>query len=190
MKLKNLVGWSSALCLSAGIVQAQETNQTEKLEKQLKEMQENFEKQQRELRDSFEKMMRQQQEQIDALKKQIATATNAVTGTVQTNQAAEAEKKKLEQQLAVELQTNQPPVAAQPNAPPLTTAWSPAQPLTIARAGSAYMNISFDALTDFGWSSASDPSQFLELGDKFINLPRFLGHDLQTDPFNAGARVL
>src|SRR5439155_14884093 len=43
--------------------------------------------------------------------------------------------------------------------------WSPAQPLTIARAGSAYMNISFDALMDVGGSSASDPSAFLQLGD-------------------------
>ena len=33
------------------------------------------------------------------------------------------------------------------------------------RAGSAYMNISFDALMDFGWSTAADPSKQLQLGD-------------------------
>jgi hypothetical protein len=43
--------------------------------------------------------------------------------------------------------------------------WSPAEPLTIARAGSAYMNLSFDALMAVGWSTAPDPSQALELGD-------------------------
>ena len=43
MNLRNLLGWSSALCLTAVIVQAQETNNVEKFEKQLKQLQENFE---------------------------------------------------------------------------------------------------------------------------------------------------
>src|SRR5437762_176615 len=71
MKLKNLLGWSSALCLSAAMVQAQEATDAEKFNKQLKQMQENFEKQQRDLRESFERMLREQQAQIDALKKQV-----------------------------------------------------------------------------------------------------------------------
>ncbi|HTL15677.1 MAG TPA: hypothetical protein VL793_00490, partial [Patescibacteria group bacterium] len=50
-------------------------------------------------------------------------------------------------------------------APELSQAWSPSQPITLARAGSAYMNVSFDALMDVGWSTASDPSQALQLGD-------------------------
>ena len=61
MKLKNLLGLSSALCLSALTLQAQETNQIEQLQKQLKQTQESFERQQREMRESFEKMMRDQQ---------------------------------------------------------------------------------------------------------------------------------
>src|SRR5207247_1284420 len=65
---------------------------------------------------------------------------------------------------AAELQKNQPAAAPTPAAPS-APAWSPAQPLTIARAGSAYMNISFDVLMDVGGSSASDPAQFLQLGD-------------------------
>src|SRR5207249_1976577 len=60
--------------------------------------------------------------------------------------------------------SNQPVTPAQTTTPPSTT-WSPSQPLTVARAGSAYMNISFDALLDFGGSTASDPSRFLQLGD-------------------------
>jgi hypothetical protein len=93
MKLKNSLGWSSALLLSAMIAQAQETNKVdefnkklqelqERFEKQQRELRENFEKQQRELRESFEKMNREQQAQIEALKKQIAAgATNAVPST-------------------------------------------------------------------------------------------------------------
>src|SRR6185369_2998485 len=76
-------------------------------------------------------------------------------------QNAEAEKKKLEQQLAAELTPPTPPGAAPAPAP----GFSPAEPLTLARAGSAYMNISFDALMDAGASTAHDPSAFLQLGD-------------------------
>jgi hypothetical protein len=158
MKLKKLLGLSLALCLGAFVLQAQETDSA-KLNEQLKQMQEKFEKQQREMRESFETMIREQQAQIEALTKRINELVK--------QQGAEAEKKKLEQQLASELQQNQPstavPTAATSSAP--ATAWSPSQPLTIARAGSAYMNISFDTLMDVGWSSASDPSEMLQLGD-------------------------
>src|SRR5882672_2117355 len=78
MKIRNILEWSCALCLSALVAQAQEANPNEKLEKKLKEMQESFDKQQREMRESFERMLRQQQEEIDKLKKQVtAPPTNA-----------------------------------------------------------------------------------------------------------------
>src|SRR5438309_231857 len=82
MNLRNLLGWSSALCLSIVIVQAQETNNVEKFEKQLKQLQENFDKQQREMRESFERMLHEQQAQIEALKTQIAAGTNAAVAAV------------------------------------------------------------------------------------------------------------
>src|SRR4030095_7062415 len=83
MKLKNFWAWSSALCLSAISLQAQETNEVEKLSKQLKQMQENFEKQQREMRENLDRLVREQQVQIDALKKQLeASKTNAPLATV------------------------------------------------------------------------------------------------------------
>lgn len=93
MRLKNLLGVSSALFLSAMAAQAQETTNSTNLNQQLKELQERFEKQQRELRESFEKqqrelletfekMSREQQAQIEALKKQIGPgATNAPPAT-------------------------------------------------------------------------------------------------------------
>jgi uncharacterized membrane-anchored protein YhcB (DUF1043 family) len=78
--------------LGASIAQAQETNQLEKFDKQLKEIQESFDKQQREMRENFERLLRDQQAQIDALKQQLANATNTVAGTVPTNQPPVAEQ--------------------------------------------------------------------------------------------------
>jgi septal ring factor EnvC (AmiA/AmiB activator) len=81
MNLKYLIGWSSALCLSAMVAQAQETNEVDKLDQRLKQIQESFEKQQREMRESFERLIREQQAQIESLKKQLANIpTNAVAG--------------------------------------------------------------------------------------------------------------
>src|SRR5258706_2857767 len=146
MKLRYL--WPSALCLSACLVQAQDTNEVGQLKQQLQQLQENFERAQRE-----------QRQQIEALTKKLDELTK--------QQTAEAEKKKLEQELAAQLSSNQPPASAQAptSAAPLATgAWSPEQPLTIARAGSAYMNLKFDALMAVGWSTASDPSHILNPG--------------------------
>ena len=64
MKLKNILGWSSALFLSAIIAQAQETNDSAKFNQQLQELQEKFEKQQGELRESFEKQQRELRESL------------------------------------------------------------------------------------------------------------------------------
>jgi hypothetical protein len=43
--------------------------------------------------------------------------------------------------------------------------WSPAQPIPLMRAGVTYMNLSFDALVDVGWSTVADVVKELELGD-------------------------
>ena len=143
MNLKILSG--AALLLTAALASAQtQTNEVEALKRQLQQMQENF-----------ERVQKEQREQIDALTKKLDELTH--------QQQAEAEKKKLEQELAADLQKNQP--ATPGPAPVPQTAWSPSQPLTVARAGPAYLNLSFDALMDVGGSTASDPSQFLELGD-------------------------
>ncbi|MBI3850762.1 MAG: hypothetical protein HY298_10890 [Verrucomicrobia bacterium] len=135
-----------ALGLGSSMIQAQDANQVEQLKKQLQLMQ-----------DNFEKVQREQRQQIESLQKQLDELTK--------RQSAEVEKKKLERELAVELQkgqaTNAPPAAANQ----VTASWSPSQPITLARAGSAYMNISFDALMDAGWSTAPDPSAMLQLGD-------------------------
>ena len=139
MKFRWLI-FTSAFCAGTAALCAQETNDVEPLKRQLRQMQENFERNQRE-----------QKEQIDALTRKLDELTR--------QQGAEAEKKKLEQEPAATLRTN-PPAATAP-----ASSWSPAQPITVARAGSAYMNISFDTLMDVGGSTQTDPSKQLELGD-------------------------
>jgi TolA-binding protein len=163
---------------SAWQARGQATNEVDELKRQLRQLQENV-----------ERMQREQRQQIEALTKKLDELTK--------QQAAEAEKKKLEQELAAELQrsdgTNQVAATAGPEpARPFTAGWSPAQPLTVARAGPAYMNISFDALMDVGTSTASDPSQFLELGDHDPNTRGFsmpnaeLALDGAVDPYFKG----
>ena len=152
MKLKFIVGLSSVLCVSVMTAQAQETNEVEQLKQEMLLMKE-----------SFEKAQNEQHQKIETLTQKL--------DTVLRQQDAEVEKKKLEQQMAAELQTN--PAGPQASAP-LSPSWSPSQPLTIARAGSAYMNISFDAMMAVGGSTAADPSAFLQLGD----------HDPQKNGFS------
>jgi hypothetical protein len=137
MKLMKWFGLLFALCLSAAPITAQETNQVEQLKKQLQELQ-----------SSFQKAQEQQRQQIETLQKQIETLLQR-------------------EALPTNRQGNVPPTAAT-NIIALAgdnKSWSSAQPITLARAGAAYMNVSFDALTDFGWSTASDPSARLQLGD-------------------------
>ena len=93
--------------------------------------------------------------------------------------------RQMEQKLE-SLEQNPPtaaPPAANPAIPPATepatapaTPWSPSQPLTIARAGSAYMNISFDGLFAAGGSTARDIDGGTQLG----------GHDPKQRGFTVG----
>ena len=91
MKLKNLLGVSSALCLCVTIAQAQETNEVEQLKQQLQQMQENF-----------EKIETEQQRQIDALQKQLkalaqkqVAVTNVVVASGPTNTVSPEQIKEL-----------------------------------------------------------------------------------------------
>ena len=83
MKLKKILGWSSALCLCAMIAQAQETNQPADLDQRLIQMQEKFEQRERELEARFDKKTAAQDAEIEALKKQLAgPATNPPAPTM------------------------------------------------------------------------------------------------------------
>ncbi|MEI6074232.1 MAG: hypothetical protein WCS94_01575 [Verrucomicrobiota bacterium] len=130
-----------ALMVGVSCLRAQDTNQVAQLQQQLRQMQENF-----------ERIQRDQSAQIAALAEKLKALTE--------QQSAETEKKSLEAKLAAGM-------AATPanSPPPEKAAWSPASPITVARTGSAYMNMSFDAMMAAGGSTVSDPSSQLQLGD-------------------------
>ena len=119
---------------------AQEANETEALKRQLKEATEKFEKALQEHRQTIELLSKKleavQQQQQGAATNRNQTALPASPQTAITAAPASAYQR-----------------------------WSPSQPITLARAGSAYMNVSFDALMDFGWSTDPDVSKRLNLGD-------------------------
>jgi hypothetical protein len=139
MKIMKWFGLLSTFCLSATALAAQETNQVEQLKKQLQELQ-----------SGFQKVQEQQRQQIEALQKQIETLLQREASL--TNRPGD---------LAPAASTN----VIAPASAGDRKSWSPAQPVTLARAGAAYMNVSFDALMDLGWSTASDPTAQLQLGD-------------------------
>ncbi len=147
MKLTAIFGF--AFFLSAAVLQAQDTNELELLRRQVQ----------------------QQQQQIDMLIRtvnELKKGRGAEAAVTAPASAPSAEEKKLADQLAAELGATNAPAASTATATPgpdVAKSWSPSQPITLARAGSAYMNISFDALLDAGWSTSPDPAARLELGD-------------------------
>ncbi len=168
----------TVLCLGLAvpITHAQQTNEIDELKRQIEQMQQNF-----------EKARHDQQDQVDALQKKLDDLTR--------QQAAEAEKKKIEAELAEQMQTNGPATNASAGIP--APPWSASQPITVARAGSAYMNISFDVLMDVGSSTEPDPGAELELGDhdphaRGFNMPNAeIALDGGIDPyFNGFANIV
>ena len=91
MKLKTILGWSSALCLCVTIAQAQETNEVEQLKQQLRQMQENFEKVENEQHQQIEALTKK----LDELTKQsqVSAATSTPPVAVTTNQLKELSEK-------------------------------------------------------------------------------------------------
>lgn len=87
---------------------------------------------------------------LDALKKQLQEMQEQMQQMQRKIEALEAQK------------TAVPATTTVPTAP--AAAWSPSQPITLARSGANYLNMSFDTLVNFGWSSKADVSQ-LQLGD-------------------------
>jgi hypothetical protein len=90
----------------------------------------------------------QDRAELEALKEQVAQLTNSLHQLQEKIATLEAR-----------------PVAPAPPAAAAAPAEAPPVPAPAARAGSSYMNMSFDVLGTFGTSSAEDPSQYLQLGD-------------------------
>jgi hypothetical protein len=90
MKLKTILGWSSVLCLSVMIAQAQETNEIKQLKQQLRQMQENFEKVQNEQRRQIEALTKK----LDELTaRQTALPSSSLTNAVTPEQIKELNNK-------------------------------------------------------------------------------------------------
>jgi len=135
MNVRNIIGWSSALWLSAISLQAQETNPLDPVQKQMKQMQENF-----------ERIIKEQQRQIESLGQQVKEMQKGMTNIV----PVEA-KKTPEPLLPTTGQAEaMPPAGAQ------TKPWSPSDSIRLAGGQQNFLNISFDALVAGGWSSAED----------------------------------
>lgn len=167
MNTKNLLGWSSALLLGTIVAQSQETLETEKLSRQLKELQERFENQQKQMRETFERLARDQQAQIDALKKELEiTRGSAKPGPAQGATNA----------------VPQPVASAE---------WRPADPIRLAGNAQNYLNLSFDALVAAGTSTANDLDR-LQLGGHDPHQRGFTIQNLETvfdgkvDPYFRG----
>ena len=161
MKLKEPLLLLAIVGLGAATLGAAENPPTEieSLKRQLQQAQ-----------DAFEKAMREQRQVIESMSRKIQELETAQRGPGASL-------------------TNPPPILAAPaatltNPPTATTAstipaftpsptatagvtpapWSPTDPIRIGRAGQAYLDLSFDALIDAGWSTASDPGAYLNLG--------------------------
>jgi hypothetical protein len=131
-------GLSSALCLAAIAVQAQETKEVDQIRKEMQEA-----------TDAFQKAAEQFQKTTEALKKRL--------DQLQGVQAPPTPP----------LGTNTPSVALSDvttNTATRTTApWSPADPIRLAGNERNYLNLSFDALFAAGWSTEPDVES-LQLG--------------------------
>lgn len=106
------------------------------------------------LQAEFEKTRQQQQRQIDALSRQLEALTNPPPNAPAPVTAKPEELRRLEQELAA---TSTPGDSGRSKTPALAPAGT--------SAGSSYMNLSFGTLVDAGWSTATDPSAQLQLGD-------------------------
>jgi hypothetical protein len=151
MNLRKIIAWSSVLVLSVPALPAED--QIAQLRLQLRQMQEDF-----------ERTRRQQQQRIDELTHKLDALTGAPTAA--SVAAQPDDEKKLEAELAAELA---PPGGTGTAAPPAPVVTADDRPPPIAapavRAGSTYMNLSFGSAMMAGWSSQSDPSAQLQLGD-------------------------
>jgi hypothetical protein len=111
--------------------------------------------------DALKQQMQQMQKQMQLMQQKI----NQLEATKPSPRSAPMPSS---EQTAPPPAAAQAPVAAeQPPSVPVTTtkSWTPSEPITLMRAGANYMNVSFDTLMDFGWSTKPNVNKVLELGD-------------------------
>ena len=132
----------------------------------------------------------------EQIKQIVEKAKPYIEAEVQRRVKEELEKQKAATQTAAPVAAGTASETAATTSPQTPLApepsWSPSKPITIARAGSAYMNISFDTLMDLGASTAKDPTKQLNLGDHDPNQNGFslrnaeIAVDGAVDPYLKG----
>lgn len=141
---------------------------------------ESLKKQLQQAQDAFDKAMREQRQIIESMSRKIQEleAAQRASGIGVTNPPpASAVQPSAVTNPPVETTTvSTPALAPSPTATAAVapTPWSPTDPIRIGRAGQAYLDLSFDALIDAGWSTVPDPGTYLELG----------GHDPRNRGFS------
>ncbi len=118
--------------------------------------------------------------QLESLRQQLEQVQHQLKEQADVNRR-QADINRKQEELIRKLTAGRGPSA--PSAPPVSTtatppatgaptpavekpreAWSPAQPITLLSGAKAYLNISFDALMDFGWSTTPNVTT-LQRGD-------------------------
>jgi hypothetical protein len=110
--------------------------------------------------------------EIEALKRRLEKVEQQNREQLEINRKQSETIKQLRGQQVAPAQAAQTPpavVAAAPAAPAAAPAapaqtWTPSQPITLVAGSRGYMNISFDGLMDFGWSTTPHVTD-LERGD-------------------------
>ena len=142
MNFRIIITLIAALLYTGAVFPAED--QVQQLQQQLKQLQA-----------EFEKTRRLQQQQIDELTQKLAALSVAPAPAAPPAPAKNDEQQKLEQELAA---ASGPAVPGSKTEPGFA-------PAAGAKAGSSYMNLSFGTLIDAGWSTVTDPSAQLQLGD-------------------------
>lgn len=162
MNTKQILGWSSALCLSASAIQAQETTDVEALKNQLKQATE-----------SFQKAIDEQRRVIDELNRKIETLEKA-----KPTRAAPAPSPIVE--------SKAPAGGASEG-----KSWSVTDPMRVKR-GSAYLDIGLVGNVAVGGSTANDIEGGTQLGGHDPNQRGFTLQGLEAafsgavDPYFRG----
>lgn len=163
MNTKQILGWSSALCLGASALQAQETSEVETLKRQLKQATE-----------SFQKAIDEQRRVIDELNRKIDTIEKAKPAPTTAATAPAGDTK-----------------AVAGDVPGADKSWSVTDPMRVKR-GSAYLDIGLVGNVAIGGSTADDIEGGTQLGGHDPNQRGFTLQGLEmslagaVDPYFRG----
>lgn len=167
MNKLSVTGLSSALCLAALSVQAQEVREVEQIRRQLQQA-----------NDALQKAMEQYQKTTESLNQRL----QQLEGKPSNAETVPS---------AVATVTNDPGAAPRSGTVAAVKSWSPADPIRLAGNPQNFLNLSFDGLFAAGWSTEPDV-EALQLGGHDPHQRGFTVQNLeatlqgQVDPYFRG----